>query len=212
MSRTFEHMKDQVADDIQHTDAAMKILIGRYLNRRYQQVLRAINWNYYNEDYTIAVTSGTQDYVLPTDFSKELYCVTNGNPLDKYELDTLAKDFYNSLATEGEIKRYAIFYSDDGNQYIRFHYVPNADYSVLLPYTVKPPELNLDADTTVLPVEDLIQMGATADAWRYKRQFNKAGNMELLFNQTLADFIQSKEMQPNEVIQFKPTTFNRDNL
>lgn len=214
MSRQYSTMKDRVADRVQDTTNPMKTLIGDWLNRRYKQVLRSINWTYINEDYTITTVSGTKDYNLPSDFGKELYATdtTNNKNLKKIDFEALVRDFSTELTTAGYPQRYSIFKSDDGNVKVRFHYVPSGAYTIDFPYIVDPSEMSADGDTPVIDIEDLIELGAEADAWRYKRQYAKAQQTEILFNNYLSDYIWSKANQPNERVQFKPITYNKGDL
>jgi hypothetical protein len=214
MSKTFLQIKTNVGNEVQDTTAAFALLIGNWINRRYQQIFREINWNVLNPDYTIAVTSAAQDYELPANFGKEISAVdsTNGVELVKTDLQKLFSDYPDTIADSGTVGRYAIYTSDDKKQYIKFHYAPSASITVTLPYILKPTDLSADADTTILPVEDLLEIGAIADAWRYKRQGAKANDYETRFGIELQKFIWNQENQPNMVNQFMPTTFNPDNL
>lgn len=214
MGRDFSVIKANVGTDIQDTSTAMATIIGRYINRRYMQILRAVNLDYINEDYTISVTAGTQDYALPTDFKTELYAIdtTNGNNLTRISWQDLSRDYEDDLSTSGDAERYIIFRDDSDAQKIRFHYVPNASITVSLPHYVTPSELSADADEPILGLEDLLELGATADAWRYKKQFSKAQQMEVLYNQMYADFIWKQENQPNNIVQFQPVSTSRDSI
>jgi len=214
MGRDFSVIKNNIATDIQDTTNTMKAIIGRYINRRYQQVLRAIDFEYINDDYTIAVTAGTSTYTLPTDFKKELYAIdsTNGNTLKRISFQDLARDYENDLTTSGTVSRYIIFTDDANAKKVKLHYNPNTDITVDFPYIATPVALSDDADEPILDLEDLLEIGATADAWRYKRQFGKAQQLELAFNQMFADFIFKQENQPNMVTQFKPVPTNRNSI
>lgn len=214
MGRDFSVIKTNIGNDIQDNTSAMNTLIGRYINRRYMQVIRAINFECVNDDYTISVTAGTDSYTLPTDFKTELYAVdsTNGNDLERVSFQDLSRDFENNISTSGAVKRYIIFTDDSNVKKIKFHYNPSADITVALPYYVTPSELSVDSDEPILDLHDLIEIGATVDAWRYKRQFGKAQQMEMAFNQMFADFIFKQENQPNMITQFKPIPQNRNNI
>ena len=214
MARNFSVIKTNVGNNVQDTSTGFSVILGNYINRRYFQVLRAINWNYINEDYTISVTAGTQDYTLPTDFSKIVYCVdtTNGREIDGTTIGKIAQAYPNNLTTSGTIRRYATFSKDDGSQVIRFHYNPDTDRTVALPYIVKPSELSADGDQPVLNLEDILEVGATADALRYKRQYAKAKDYEAQFRIHLDDYIWEQANDPNRITQFTPTTYNRNDL
>lgn len=214
MSRAFSTMKDNVATEMQDTSTAMKTLIGKFLNRRYMSVLRAINWQAINDDYTVSVTSGTQDYELPSDFGKEVACwdSTNNTKIEVGDLGRLWQEFGDQITTAGTVSRAAVWTNDSGTQYIKFHYKPASNITVALPYIVRPTELSSDSDTTVIPIEDLLECGARADSYRYKKQFAKAAVEEAAFERMLADHIWDSENQPNRITQFLPSTFNRENL
>jgi len=214
MGRDFSVMKDNVASRVQNTTNSMKTLIGQWVNRRYFQILRSINWEYINEDYTVTTVAGTQDYALPTDFGKEMYAVdsTNNTNLKKIDFEEIVRNYSASLTTAGYPERYAIFNSDDGSKYLRLHFVPNGAYNIVFPYMVKPAALSADTDEPILGLEDIIEVGAEGDAWRYMRQFQKGKEFEMMFNNNLADYVWDNENQPNQVMQFKPTTFNKSEL
>lgn len=214
MARNFSVIKTNVGNNVGDTTATTLTLIGVYANRRYFKILRTINWNYINEDYTVSLVAGTQDYALPSDFGDVVYAVdtTNNNELTEVNLQFLGENYPGELTTQGQVYRYAIFNRDDGSKYIRFHYVPSAAATVALPYIVKPSALSADSDQPILDLEDLIEIGATADLYRRKREFSKAKDMEVLFQQELDDYIWEKYNKKNFVHQFRPSTFNRDNL
>jgi len=211
---TFAVMKTNVGNNVRDTSNPMAAIIGTYLNNRYFQILRRVNWSYINQDYTVATVAGTQDYELAADFNKELYVknTTDNNVVDKYTLETLVADFSTELNTQGLVERYAIFNSDDGKKYIRFHYVPDKVCTIAVPYIAKPAALSSDSDEPVIDLSFVMELGATADAFRYKKQFFKAADFEVLFEKELAGMIWNEYNQPNKVYQFKPKTFNRDNL
>jgi len=214
MSKAFSTIIDNVGAEVQDTSSTFETLIKNWVNRRYFQILRETNWNVINEDYTISVTSSAQDYALPSDFSKEIACTdtTNGRKLVRVDMQRLWLDYPDTISDSGTVERYAIFTKDDKSQYIRFHYYPSSSITVALPYIVKPTSLSSDSDTTILPIEDLLEIGAIADAWRYKRQFAKAIDYETRFSVELQKFIWEQENQPNQVNQFIPTTYDRDDL
>jgi len=302
MNKSFSVIKTNVASEVQDTTTSMKSLIGNYINRRYFQILRAINWQNVRDDYSFNTTSGTQDYVLPDDFGKEMYVLesTNGRELSRVDMQDLVRQYPNSISSTGTVYRYVILddavenqpssastitvvssSSSDTSQKVlirgisgsveiteelslngttnvtstnsfsrikaiskdadtvgkitviagsttiavlapkvlesrykkvRLHYVPTQTLTIKMPYIIKPLPMIEDSDYPVIDIADLIEIGAMADAWRYKKQFAKANSYEILFQSQLADYVWDKENQPNEVTQFKPATFDRDNL
>lgn len=111
MNETFSDMVSNVGTDVQDTSTAASTIIKRYLNRRYFQVLRSINWKFYNLEYSFTTTSGTQDYVLPRDFDKPVYVRDNTN---KRELASKSFQYLSNQRTdefnnEGVIDSYVIY-------------------------------------------------------------------------------------------------------
>lgn len=214
MARDFSVIKTNVGNNVGDTSATTLSLIGVYANKRYFQILRTINWKYINEDYTVTLVASTQDYALPSDFKTEMYAVdaTNNNELALVSLQALAQNYPGDLTTEGLPERYTIFNSDDGSKYIRFHPVPSAAGTINLPYIAKPAALSGDTDQPILDLEDIIEVGATADLYRRKREFAKAKDMEVLFQQHMSEYVWEQTNQQNKIYQFRPAVFNRDNL
>ena len=214
MAKQFSVIVANVGNEVQDTSSAFATLIKNWVNRRYFQVLRETNWNVLNADYAISVTSAAQDYELPTDFGKEISCTdtTNGTKITRVDVQRLWIDYPNDIDSSGTVERYAIYTSDDGKNYIKFHYALSTSLTILLPYIIKPDSLSADADETILPIEDLLEIGAIADAWRYKRQGAKAMDYETRFAIELQKYIWEQENQPNQVTQFIPATYDRDNL
>ena len=304
MDKAFLAMKNSIGAEVQDTTAAFATIIGRFINRRYFQILRAVNWKNLNDDYSFATVDGTQNYALPEDFGKEIAChdVTNSLQLAHYDLDELYRLYGNDLTTEGSVERYVIYedavkaqpsaasvlalvsdsasdtavtvlirgVADGAEDYetvtltgttpvsttksyttvkavskstesvgkvtitsnagavtlaiisreylktrykmIKLHYVPTGVATINIPYIIKPLPLSQNYDYAVIDCADLIELGALADCWRFKRQFGKAQTMELMFNQELQEYIFDKFNEPNQVNQFLPTTYDKDSL
>jgi hypothetical protein len=301
--KSFSVMRGNIGSECQATDSAFATIIGRFINRRYFQVLRAINWNNIQPDYTFDTVASTQRYVLPDDFGKEVSCTetTNNTELARTTLEKMFSDF-GDISDEGTVESYCIIEdcvkahpsassalaivsassadttqtilvrgisggvetyesvtltgttpANTSNSYTRIkgisksavtagkvtitsnsgavtqavipietletqykliilHYVPTSVITIALPYVIQPQPLSQTYDYPVIDISDLLEIGALADCWRYKRQFSKAQTMELMFGQQLQDYIWNKENQPNMIYQFIPTVFDRDNL
>jgi len=92
------------------------------------------------------------------------------------------------------------------------HEVPASTIAIDVSYVIKPFPLIEDEDYPVIDVADLMETGAKADAWRYKKQGAMAKDFELLFAKELDEHIWDMHNKPNFVPRFRPITFNRDNL
>ena len=51
-----------------------------------------------------------------------------------------------------------------------------------MPYHIKPLPLLSDNDYPIIDIADLLEIGAKADGWKYKRQFAKSREMEGQFD------------------------------
>lgn len=210
--RDFSTMKSNVGADVQDTSTSFSSIIGRYINKRYLDVLRVCNLQPTNTNYliTLATTMAT----LPSDFGKELYCIdsTNNNKLQRADVEELTKFDTTMDDTATDPKYYAIYTDQNGAKQIMVWATPDTNIVLKLPYQVRPAQLSADADTPLIPCEDILEVGATADAWRYKRQFAKAQAMEAMYADLLSNLIWDTENQPAYPKQFTPTTYDRDLL
>lgn len=304
MNKMLTTMVSNVGTEVQDTSTAFATIIKTYINNRYFQILRSINWSPARVNYTFSTTAGTQDYAMPDDFDKPILVLdsTNGIELPETTVQKMGMDFPSAFTSQGSVDSYAILEdtvlaqpsaasalaivsssASDTTQKImvrgivsdeevteevtvtgttqasttnsfsrvksisktavsvgkitvtsnsaavtvavlgaqeltsyvkkmRFHYVPSTSLTMVVIYFMKPMPLYSDYDYPVIDISDLIEKGAIADALRYKRQFAKASDFEGQFTSLLADYIWSKENQPNAVYQFFPSTFDRDNL
>jgi hypothetical protein len=57
---------------------------------------------------------------------------------------------------------------------------------------------------------DALEAGATADAWRYKRQFQKASDYEQIYEKKVANIAYNYEAHPNKVTMMNPVTYSRN--
>jgi len=215
MSKTFGTLKTNVCNEIGDTDAEMKEIVGVYINNRYHQILRATNWEVYDDDYSITTVVDTATYTLPSDFGKELYAIdsTNDTKLKRMSLQALIEDNPSQYDQQGTLTAYAVYRDEDDNMKVRFFNVPDSIISVLFPYTVRPAKMtDDDNDSPIGTFDDLIEIGAKADAWRYKRQFTKAQYFELLFSKELDSYMFDMEHQPNSSAVFSAVPYDRESL
>ena len=304
MNKDFLTITTNVGNRVQDPSSTFATVIKTFVNKRYFQILRAINWQNINYDYTFDTVGGTQNYVLPDEFGKEISArdTSNGLELSAYDYQNLATDYPDGVSDEGSVARYIIYEdtvkaqptassalaivssstadttqsilvrgisggveltetvtlngttpANTANSYtrvkgisksavtagkvtvtsntgavtltvlppkvtesryklIKLHYVPITAITISLPYIIKPLPMTENNDYPIIDIADLIEIGAEADAWFYKRQGNKASARETMFGVELQQYIYDKENQPNVVTQFRPTTYNKDNL
>lgn len=109
MNKSFSQMKTNVGSEVQDTTSTFATIIGRFINRRYFQILRTINWDNINWDYTFNTVAGQQKYALPADFGKEMSVTdtTNQIPLIHEPLQNLYENL-GTLSTQGNPQSYDI--------------------------------------------------------------------------------------------------------
>lgn len=109
INKVFSAMVINVGNNVQDTSTAMQSIIKNYINDTYFDLLRRTNYNDINDSYSF-LTDGSQDYVLPSDFGKELYAYdsTNKIRLSPIDLQQLVLDFQEGLNVSGQVQRYAI--------------------------------------------------------------------------------------------------------
>lgn len=96
---------------------------------------------------------------------------------------------------------------------IRFYQIPTAVLVIQMPYIQHGGTLSNASDLPIIDMADLAsEYGATADAWRTKRQFEKAADFEVQYTEVINEMVWSIENDPNRVVQFRPTTYCRDDM
>lgn len=303
MRKTFTIIRSNVAGEVYDTTSAMLSRIENYINMRYMEILRRVNFNAYDYDHSITTVVGQSDYPLPLDFGKCIGAVDTTNSRELSELVSLESNFRNypsELTTTGNPYNYVILdssvmvqpssasvitavssstsdttqkvlvrgivsnyetteqitlngttaasttlqftsikgISKDGNTYgaitvtagsqtlaimppkvllsrykiCRLWYTPNGVYTIKFPYLISPLPLIEDDDYPIIDCEDIIEVGAKADAHSYQRREATANKYESLFESKLANYIWSKENNPNQVKQFQPEPYSRETV
>lgn len=95
---------------------------------------------------------------------------------------------------------------------IRLHLTPNGVITVTIPYIKKVLPLSDNNDIPIIDCADILELGATEQAWRYKRQFAKAQEFERLKERAIANFIWDESNQVNQIHQFNPAPYSRETV
>jgi hypothetical protein len=90
---------------------------------------------------------------------------------------------------------------------MRLVQIPASSYVIEVSYAQRENELNQDGDYPILDCYDALEAGATADALRYKRQYAKAADFDVIFEKRIANLAYAHEAQPNKVNLFNPRTY-----
>ena len=110
-NKTFTQLKTNIGVEVHDASTAFATIVGRFINRRYFQILRSTNWENICPDATLTTVSGTQNYVLPDDFYKpiDVYDTTNSLPVSVLTLGDLYRSYGSTIATSGSIDSCAIY-------------------------------------------------------------------------------------------------------
>jgi hypothetical protein len=217
MSKTYDTMKTNVGNNIQDTSDAFKAISGVYLNNRYFDILRRINWKAQNPNYLFTIPVGATLVSMPSDFGKEIYVYdeTNGQELDHISQEDLITTYADDMDDSGDMELYTMIDASVNGQrikYLRPYHYPSSAISVRMPYQISPTALSTTTDLPIIACEDAMELGATADAWRYKRQFTKAADYEMLYEKSISILIWDKINQVNELTMFNPKPYDRGGL
>lgn len=163
-------------------------------------------------------TIGCRDFLMPSDFFKPLYVydVTNGIDLKELSLQDAERIYASSLKDHGAPNVYSLF-EKVGTAgviecWLRLYKNPDSSITLMVPYQVGPQDMIADTDTPILDCDYEVEIGATAEAWRTKRQFAKAADFENQFEEHIKHMIWRRENFSNKVVQFMPQTFDKNNL
>ncbi len=217
---SFSQIKTNVGTRIGDTSTTFATTIGIYINQRYKDIFERFNWTTIVPSYTFPTVIGTQDYALPAGFGKELYVYDTINLVDiaGCSIQDLERVFPNTLATQDQPIRYAIYDSMDASspplivKKIRLYPTPSTVTTISLPYIQTQVDMSASTDLPILDCDTACEYGATADAWRTKRQFAKAADFEGQYERKIQTMIWSKANQPNQIVQFAPRTYDRNQL
>jgi hypothetical protein len=91
---------------------------------------------------------------------------------------------------------------------LHFYYIPASSITMKIRYKRSPLPMVNDFDYPIIDIADELIVGAQADAWRAKRQFGKASELEAKYEKMLNDRIFQEEQ--NREIVIEPTAYSRD--
>ena len=225
---SFSAIKTNVGQRVQDTSSPFTTIIGKYVNQRYREILRRTNFDSINADFALTATSAStvvsaSTYALPSDFGKEIYVFNSGTNVNipYLALDKLESEYASELEQTGTVDYYSVFTTKDTSaasaeasaarvRKIRFFKAPSTDNYFTIPYTMRPADLSADSDELVLDCETAVEYGATADAFTYKRQFEKAAYFEGLYEKAIMNLQWDQTNQPNQIHLMNVQPLNRD--
>ena len=110
-NKVFATIYGNVGTNVQDTSSSMATVIKQYCNNAYFEILRRVNWTAIKPDYQFSTVAGQQDYILPSDFGKELYLhdATNLLYIPYISLSELAEKYPSALSVQGTVDVYTIF-------------------------------------------------------------------------------------------------------
>jgi hypothetical protein len=207
MAKTFSQMKTNVGSFVQDTSTMFATLIGVWINDKYRDIARRCVWSALIDDnYTIPITSSAAEYDLPSDFDREVFVanITDGEILQRYNEGgwwRLRGSSYSgaSLPQGGNPRRYVILRESSK---IKFDPKPTSNKTIALPYQKSVTDLSGNTDTAVIKdIEYMLELGATAEALAYKKQYQKADYFFQRYESEVAKRIGQEKSQFNQLHQ-----------
>ena len=147
-------------------------------------------------------TTGTTPVVTSNSYSKVTSFSKSGVTVGKFTItsgsDTLA--VIPPQIVDYKVKILKLFQS------------PVSSITLQIPYNVEPQPLYNDYDVPLIDIADIIEMGATAKVLRYKRQYQKANQMDMQFEKLIVMYIFDKERNPNRNHFINVTAYSRETV
>lgn len=110
--KDFYTLVTNVCTECHDTSSSMREIVKTYVNRRYFDVLKRVNYEAINSGYSFNTVAGTSEYVLPDDFGKAVYVLdtTSNQTIDAVDsLRYISENYPAAISTTGLPKRYLIY-------------------------------------------------------------------------------------------------------
>jgi hypothetical protein len=155
-----------------------------------------------SEDYETGTLSGTSNASTSKSFSR-IYAIG---------FDSARTGIVTITANSGATTVASVAREMLTTRFKKLRLVPISAITLSLEmiYTQKALPMSQTYDYPMLDCEDIIEAGATADAWKYKRQNAKADYFENIFEKRLDDWMWSRENKSDMIHSFKPSTYPRN--
>ena len=177
-SKGFSTMQTFVGSQVQDTSAAMKTLIGQWLNEKYHDISHRTLWtDLIDWDKTLESTALTAYLTLTSDFEREVLVadIANGHLLKRHTFGQhyreRAASYQADAITAGNPVEYLVDKVDS-----KLYLIPTPDTSetYAVPYQKETTDLSTTTAPTIDYIDTIMELGAIGEAWAYKRQFQKA--------------------------------------
>ena len=208
MAKGFSTMQTNCGNFVMDTSGELATLIGVWINDKYKDISRRANWGaLIVNDYTQDTTVGIASYDLPADFQDEIFVadIQDGRMLKRDTIGNWWRGRYGAYQADsisnGTPSRY---YIDRENSKIVLDPPPDAVHTYAIPYK----KIITDLATTVAPaiqdIEFIIEFGAIAEAWAYKKEFTRADYYNQKYEEALAKRIGQENKKYNQLYQMIP--------
>jgi len=178
MSKGFSTMQDNVANFVQDTSAAMKTLIGVWINDAYHDAGRRFLWNsLINEDHTFETVVDQAEYTLESDFGEEIivFNIADGRELTRFTVGQWWKRrgeaHTDDVIQSGDSVNYVIL---EETSKIKLDPPPDVAETIAMPYKAITADLSGSTAPSITNIEAFLEAYATSMALAYKKQYAKA--------------------------------------
>lgn len=180
MAKTFDTMKNNVANMCLDTSTQFKTLVGVWINDAYQDANRRFYWSDTIEtNYTFEstlVSSGK--YTLPTDFNREIKLVNiaTGKEIECWDVrrwwQERGEEFDKDILQTGTPDKYIIL-REEGKLQLDPVPVTSETYQFVYQKTVA--DLSLSTDVSLISqLDTYLEKYATGQGFAYYKQYDKA--------------------------------------
>lgn len=154
-------------------------------------------------EQTESVTlTGTTNAVSTKSFSRILGLAKSATTVG-YITITRGSDTLSIMAPEIVTSRY---------KSLKLVRTPGGAYSIQVKYIAQHSPLVNAYDYPLIDVCDILELGATADAWRFKRQFGKATHYDGLYEKAVLEYLFNQDNDPDMTHRFRPQPYSRDTI
>lgn len=200
-------IKDYTAAMIGISDTATKTQAGEFAKARWRMIWNSQPWRQARWQQTVAVSSGTQDVTLQSQFEFATHYRWDGQT----ELMPVAEGAALAMNPQGFDQAGAVTSvaqlgkDSSGNVVLRLFGIPTESKNLLVLGKRKCVELSANSDTPLLPgVDECLCAFTLGDLYRWQRQFTKADRLYGEANALLAKMVEIEVAQSGGIQRVIP--------
>lgn len=200
-------IKDYTAAMIGISDTATKAQAGEFAKARWRMIWNSQPWRQARWQQTVAVSSGTQDVTLESQFEFVTHCRWNGTveltPITDGTAMAANPQGFDQAGAVGSFAQ--LGKNSSGDVVVRLFGIPNESKNLLVLGKRKCVELSADGDTPLLPgVDECLIAYTLGDLYQWLRQMTKAGALYQEGAAHLAKMVEIEKEQSAGIVRVIP--------